>query len=508
MEKAGLIELGATKVKLIIAQIVGGGFHKVVQTYEEIVRCDEEIYEKNALGGMKISECLRILEFYKEICQKQNITKIYGYTSSIFLNIKNFKTFFDEIYRTTGFVFNNFSDDEIAKSLFNGLAGTVDATKGAAFYVNEHNSYIISFSKRNLYEIYVLPLGANLLSYIFKEHIEEAPIDVVKKMVAYAKQEINKLNIDFSMHEEMNFIGGGDVFLSLSKLVRKMTRYPLDMDNNYHCKASDILKAFDMVKDFGFDKTKKIGGISDERLDNIIAGFSIIQAFTEKFEVPEYVISTRSLAENTMATKVVKEEVFDFNKFDMLDLCLMNHRYHFPVENSNIEYVYKLVQTLFKQLAVVHKLEKRDAKPLKVATQLYDCGKRIATENHSKYSKEIILGSNLYGITHRELVIAAFACQCQNFENFSLSEWIKYKDVVNEGDLDIARKLGSVLCIATALDVTGLGRVKSVECDLLGDVVIIKVDSPKEVDISYEKLEAEKIAPYFKKIYGKTYTIM
>ena len=54
----------------------------------------------------------------------------------------------------------------------------------------------------------------------------------------------------------------------------------------------------------------------------------------------------------------------------------------------------------------------------------------------------VILNSNINGVSQREILVAAFAGACQNLDNFNLSDWVKYKDIVTDEDLDAVRKLG------------------------------------------------------------------
>ena len=83
---------------------------------------------------------------------------------------------------------------------------------------------------------------------------------------------------------------------------------------------------------------------------------------------------------------------------------------------------------------------------------------------------------------------------------------IETTEIVDEEDLSAARKIGSLIALATALDAGKQNRIKDINCDLLGDIVIIKART--ENDASYEMAEANKYNSTFKKIFNKTYQIM
>ena len=157
-------------------------------------------------------------------------------------------------------------------------------------------------------------------------------------------------------------------------------------------------------------------------------------------------------------------------------------------------------------MSIIHKLTRKHVKALKIASFLYDCGKRVELENHSKFSKDMIINQRILGANHKDIVMAAFACQCQNQENFQLSEWIKYKDIVDEEDLGAVRKIGMLIRLAQSLDANKQRKVYEVNCDLLGDIVIIKIRV--NGDASYELQEANRLTPMFKKIFNKTFQII
>ena len=161
---------------------------------------------------------------------------------------------------------------------------------------------------------------------------------------------------------------------------------------------------------------------------------------------------------------------------------------------------------LFKQLKVMHKLPRFYVKPLRIASFMYDCGKCINEEEYSKYSIEKIVFSDIKGATHRELLIAGFIALCQNLDNFSLNEWIKYKDILMEEDLDAVRKLGIIVKLAVALNATRKSVIQDIVCDILGDSIIMK--TIVEGDASFEILEGMKVAQDYKKVYKKSLQII
>ena len=133
-------------------------------------------------------------------------------------------------------------------------------------------------------------------------------------------------------------------------------------------------------------------------------------------------------------------------------------------------------------------------------------GKRISFENYLKNNFPVVLYSNIYGASHKDILLAAFVASSQNIDNLSLTDWVRYKDIVTDEDLDAVKKLAIIIKIATMLNITNFNYVKDIACDVLGDTVILKTDV--EHDASLEISQAMSVAGDFKKVFGKNLQIL
>ena len=103
-------------------------------------------------------------------------------------------------------------------------------------------------------------------------------------------------------------------------------------------------------------------------------------------------------------------------------------------------------------------------------------------------------------------MIAGFIAICQNLDEFSLNEWIKYKDILTDEDLDAVRKLGVIVKLAVALNASRKHVIDDILCDILGDSIIMKTVT--ESDASFEIMEGMKVAQDYRKVYKKSLQII
>ncbi len=180
--------------------------------------------------------------------------------------------------------------------------------------------------------------------------------------------------------------------------------------------------------------------------------------------------------------------------------------FHDNQSEKHNEQVYNLSMLLFKQLRVLHKLPRGYIKILRVASFMHDVGKRINFLKHAKHAYDVIIGSEIFGVSHRELVLSAFVASLHQGGDVQLSEWVKYKDMLEEDDLQAVNKLGVILRLAEAFDRTKNSVIVDITCDILGDSVIMKTFATG--DSTYEIEKALDTGKDFEKFFKKKLEIL
>lgn len=118
----------------------------------------------------------------------------------------------------------------------------------------------------------------------------------------------------------------------------------------------------------------------------------------------------------------------------------------------------------------------------------------------------MILNSTLYGVSHRDIVLAAFVACCHKKEDINAYDWARYRDLVTDEDIEVVRKLGVMLRIAESLDRADSGTIKAINCDILGDSVIMK--TTVDGDATLEIRNAMAAGTEFRKSFHKNLEIL
>lgn len=501
MNKLAVFKLGINDVTLTIFNYTTNGYFNIEQEIAEPVKLTQDMERDGYIKPSRIQETITVLKSFRKIVDSMKIENHICYATPMIANARNQIAFLDEIYKTVSLYFRVLTPEEEVSAIHHAIMYSFTVTHGIIVQVGDYSTEIIKFNRRTISNSAVLPIGmVNLLDKYNSTNLSECMDDVVAKTT----KELKKLDWLYNLDGEYEFIGVGEVFEALGKLGRKSTRYPLDIAHNYEITTENFQNIYNLVRGLDLDKAKKLKGVSEKRADLLAVGFAVVKSLFN-----EAIRNVVKVSQNGELYGIVAKNILGQSTekplLDILGYSLSAINEFYPT-NINIDTNYSITMILYKQLKVLHKLTRPYVKVLRIAASMCMAGKRISFENYLKNNFPVVLYSNIYGASHKDILLAAFVASSQNIDNLSLTDWVRYKDIVTDEDLDAVKKLAIIIKIATMLNITNFNYVKDIACDVLGDTVILKTDV--EHDASLEISQAMSVAGDFKKVFGKNLQIL
>ena len=495
MEKIGIIDLGSNSARLVIVNLFADGYFMVVDELKESVRLGQDMERDGFLKPARVAETIKTLKMFRKLCDASDVSRIIAVATAAVRRAKNQRSFLDEIQANCGIKIRVLSAEEEAIYVYRGVINSMDIPKGIILEIGGGSTKIIYYNRRNMLNFVTLPFGAVTLTGLFSGDEGLKPEEQAAKQVEWLKE----------VDPDVQMIGVGGSFRNLFKITKMVHKYPLDTVHNYRMPVEDFLPVYDMIKVLDLDKKKKIKGLSAERADILPAALAVIKSFVNYMNVDAFTLSGSGLREGIMFNQALPMTV-EKPIADVLNYSLTTLVKYYDCDEEHVEHVVNLSIQLFKQLRVLHKFPRQYLKILKVAAMLHDCGMRIKYYNHQRHSWYMILNSTLYGVTHREIVLAAFTACCHKKEDINAYDWARYRDLVSDDDIEIVKKLGVMLRIAESLDRSNSGSIKSINCDILGDSVIMKTEV--DGDATLEIRNAMAAGTEFRKSFHKNLEIL
>ena len=503
MEKIGIIDLGSNTARLVIVEMFDDGHYMVVDELKESLRLGQDLDRDGFLKPQRVAETIKTLKMFKRLCDTSGVERIIAVGTAAVRRAKNQRSFLDEIQVSCNITVRVLSEEEEAVLVYRGVINTMDIPKGLILEIGGGSTKIVYYNRRNLLNFASLPFGAVTLTDLFAN--DATPEEAAKHIEEFFTEQLKKLPWLKEIDPETQMIGVGGSFRNLFKISKLVRKYPMDTPHNYRMATEDFDGIYNMLKVLDVDKRKKIKGLSTRRADIMPAAMAIVKAFVSYVEINEFALCGYGLREGLMlnqALPITLEKPIS----DVLGYSLETLVKYYGCDMKHVEHVMQLSIQLFKQLRVLHKFPRQFLKILKIAACLHDCGRRVKYYSHAQHSWFIIANASIYGATHREIVLAAFVAGCHNGEDIPLVEWQKYKSILEEEDFEAVKKLGVLLRLAECFDRSQCGVVKGLNCDVLGDSVIMKTELVG--DALLEINEATAVNAEFKRAFKKNLEIL
>ncbi len=504
MEKIGIIDLGSNSARLVIVNLFQDGYYMVEDELKESVRLGHDMDRDGFLKPQRVAETIKTLKMFKRLCDASGVTRIIAVATAAVRRAKNQRSFLDEIQATCGIRVSVLSEEEEATLVYRGVINSMDIPKGIILEIGGGSTKIVYYNRRTILNYATLPFGAVTLTDLFNDD-GVSPKEQTAKIEEFFTEQFKKIEWLSEIDVDIQMIGVGGSFRSLYKMNKLVRKYPLNTVHNYSFTVEDFTAVYEMVRVLDVEKRKRIRGLSPERADIMPAAMAIIKSFTNYLHIDSFVTGGCGLREGIMINQALPITV-ERPLSDVMGYSLNTLVKYYGCDEKHVEHVVRLSVQLFKQLRVLHKFPRTFLKVLKIAASLHDCGMRVRYYNHQKHSRYIVLNASIYGATHREIVLAAFVAGCHRKEDITPAEWSQFKDIISDEDLDIVKKLGVLLRIAESLDRSGMGVVTGINCDVLGDSVIMKTEITG--DAALEIRQAMLAGGEFKRSFKKNLEIL
>lgn len=172
-------------------------------------------------------------------------------------------------------------------------------------------------------------------------------------------------------------------------------------------------------------------------------------------------------------------------------------RYH--VNLSHTKMMVGITKELFTATKKLHGLGSREELLLEVASILHDCGRYVSFVNAAQCSYDIIMASEIIGLSHKEREIVA---NIVKYNVHQLDSYKKLSDKLDEKSYICVAKLSAILRLSNALDRSHKQKIKALKAVLKEKNLTITIET--KGDILLEKTAVFFKADTFEQVFGVT----
>jgi exopolyphosphatase/guanosine-5'-triphosphate,3'-diphosphate pyrophosphatase len=491
------IYIGSYEVSMKIYELSSKKKMRSIDYVRSRLELGRDTYSKGTIDYELVDTLCDTLSSFTRIMKEYRVEAYEAYASAAVRDAENQLFIIDQIRIRTALHVNVLSNSDhrfisyksvAVREEFEGLI-----KEGAAIVdVGGGGLQITIFSKGQMVTTQHMVLGTIRMRELFGKSS-----DNLSQYELQIEEMVNKqLNAFKAMYLEgiiiKNLIVIGDYISDIVERVEKQ------LGSNM-AEVSALVRYIDKLKTKSLEQIAEELGKGTDRDALIIPYMMICKCIAKEFGAeqlwaPGIIISDGIACEYAERNHIYKMP-HDFEADVLSEAMNISKRY--MSYTPHIEALVEMSSLIFDSMKKVHGLGKREKLLLKISALLHDCGKYISFSNSPACSHDIIMSSDIIGLSRKELNIVA------NTVFYNYYDLDQYEDVSDELDQEsfvLVAKLSAILRVASAMDRSHKQKFHNVKVALKGKELIISIETME--DLALEKSLFESKTEFFAHVFS------
>ena len=496
------IYIGSYEVSLKIFEISARKKIRTIDYIRSRVELGRDAYTKGIIGYELVEELCEVLKVFHTIMEGYKVNSYKAYAGNVLRDVSNELFILDQIRLRTKIEVTVLSNSEHRFMGYKSLAAMPEfeemIQKGAAVVdVGGGSMQITLFRKGNAITTQHIVLGIMRI----REKLSR-----IENLVSHYENQIQEL-IDKEL----------EIFKRLY-LPQKDIKYVILMGDY----IGEIVKSVSKKEEDGSIETERfvklLNKLNKKSMEEIARELNLTNEH-DPLIIPSVVLYKRLAEEvNAQYVWVPGVNISDGIVYDYAEKHNMLHYEHdfdedvlsaarnlaerYQGYSSHTEAVTTMTMSIFDAMKKVHGMGGRERLLLETAAMLHDCGRYVSLVNQAECSYQIIMASEIIGMTHLEREIVASTVK---YNSQPLPPYGSMMDKMDQESYMIVAKLAAILKIANAMDRSHKQKFKSVKAVLRDKELVLTIEATESIVL--EKGLFSTYADSFEEIFSVKPTI-
>lgn len=495
------IDVGSYELTIKIFEFSGKNNMREIDRVSRRLDLGSDTFAMGKISNEKMDELCRTLKDFSDIMKAYKVDSYKAYGTSAIRETENTTIVQDQIAQRTGIKVETLSNSEQRFLDYKSVASRAESfrkiieEKTAILDIGGGSIQLSLFENDMLVSTQNLRLGVlRLQDYLnrfavknsYKEalinEMAMARLDTYKKLYLKERDIKNLILIDDYFSPWAVRRSGGDAGKAILE-------------------EADFDRLFEVMQSKSSAEIASIMELSEEKVPLVFISAVLIRCIANLMGVQRVWAPGVTLCDGIAYEYAEKIKLFrgehDFEE-DII-ACASNISKRYMGSRKRSETLEKFTTIIFDSMKRVHGLGKRERLYLRLAAILHDCGKYISMVNIGETSFQIVMATEIIGLSHQEREIVANVVRF-NHTKFVYDGQQTVLSSLSRDSFLIVAKLTAILRLANSLDRSHRQKLKGLNVALRENQLIFTVDTQE--DLTLEKGFFEANGEFFKEVFS------
>lgn len=297
-QKVAVLDLGTNTFNLLLVKITPSAYY-IFRNEKIVVKIGKEGINQGIITKDAQQRALEALDIYKEIIDREHITKVYGYATSAFRNAKNGEKFRALIEQKTGIQIDIITGDIEAEFIYNGVKTAIDIGGDPALIMDIGGGSVefVICNRDKIFWKQSFDIGAQRLLDWF-HNIDPIPIKEIEKLNVFFAKELISLKEQIELFKPNCLIGSSGTFDTLSEIYQhQINRFLKGDETELPLTVEGFEKSYQQIVYRDKKSRLKIPGMLKMRADMIVVVATLVKYVIDTYNINQVRVSAHSLKE-------------------------------------------------------------------------------------------------------------------------------------------------------------------------------------------------------------------
>ncbi len=499
-ETVAVIDVGASAVRLVVAEVRPDGRPFVVEEVSRGVLLGKDTFSSGRIGPASLEAALKALEGFRRLMDDYAVARYRAVATSAVREAANADTFLDRVQIRTGLQVEIIDGSEESRLAYlavrDRMAGHPALSAGHALLVEvgggSADITLLEGERPKYSGVYALG------SVRMRQGLGQWRGDYdrhVGLMTRHIGNVISDIHRDMPLRSAQYMIAlGQDVRFAAQELVDAPEGVVREVPRDAFIDFCGRIEKLDE------DALTERYGLSPVDAETLVPALLVYRGLLVETSARGITVPDASLRAGLLVDLVGRgpeSDLADFSRQVLASAESLGEKYRYDARHARV--VARLATRIFDELQVEHGMPSRDRLLLEVAALLHDVGLFVGTRAHHKHAQYIIGASEIFGLSADDRDVIGNVARYHR-RALPQKSHLPYM-ALDRQDRVRVNKLAAMLRLANALDAEHLDKIRDVRVVQEADQWALVLDGTG--DMTMERLAAAARGDLFTEVFGR-----